>query len=63
MGVIEMINFDNVKEIELELKRERNKLLRSKLRILRLKTVIKSHKEGIYNPNLYDELMKRSKEV
>lgn len=25
--------------------------------------VVKAHKEGIYNPNLIEELMKKSKEV
>ena len=57
------INYDDIEEVKLELKKEKNNLIRKKIKINRLKKVIKAHKEGIYNPELFEELMKRSKEV
>ena len=57
------INYDKIDEIKIALKREQNRLLRTQVKIKQLQNVIKAHKEGVYNPKLYEELMKRSKEV
>ena len=57
------INYDKIGEVELALKEEQNKLLRTQLKIKQLKMVIKAHKEDIYNPKLFEELMKRCKEA
>lgn len=56
-----MVNYDNINEVKTELKKEVNKLLRIKIKIKQLENVINAHNEGIYNPKLYEELMKRSK--
>ena len=56
-------NFDNIKEVKLLLKKEENKLLRLKIKIEQLKKVIEAHDKGIFNPKLFVELMRRSKEV
>lgn len=58
-----MINFDDIKDIKKALSKERNNLLRLQLKIIRLEQVIDAHERGIYNPKLYEELMKRSREV
>jgi len=55
------INFDDLNDIKFALKKEEIKSLRIQIKIKQLKTVIKAHENGIYNPKLYDELMKRCK--
>lgn len=57
------INFDDISEVGLALKNEENKLLKVKIKIEQLKKVIKAHEEGIYNPKLFEDLIKRSKSI
>ena len=56
-----MINFDDINEVKKALEKTNIQILRLQIKSIQLENVIKSHEEGIYNPGLYNELMKRSK--